>query len=217
MSGAAEGRLLEIENMRARLGGREIFAARSFVLARGECALILGANGSGKTTFLRALAGFSPRFACERFWFCGAARRGWRPDSRALYCHQAPYLFIGNVLANARYGLLRRGAGRAEADSRARAALSWAGVLGLAERDARRLSGGEARRVALARARAAAPLLYLLDEPTAHLDEQGAEAVRVLVRSLAAEGASAIVATHDEGLAAPATKWRIVDGELARA
>ena len=216
MSAAGE-RLLEIENLRARLGGRDVLAARSFALARGECALILGANGSGKTTFLRVLAGFLPPFACDRFWFCGALRRKWKPDSRALYCHQTPYLFLGDALANARYGLSRQGVARAEADARARSALAWAGVENLAARDARRLSGGEARRVALARARAAAPPLFLLDEPTAHLDEAGAAAVRGLVRDLAAEGASAIIATHDEDLAAPATKWRITDGELARA
>jgi len=97
------------------------------------------------------------------------------------YVHQKPYLFRGTVLSNVTYGLRARGEHRAAA---AKVALDWLDRFGIGELASRRtdnLSGGEARRVALARAVVLAPRLLLLDEPLSDMDAEGIAAVgRVL-------------------------------------
>ena len=136
----------------------------------------------------------------------------WERWSGVVYAHQTPHLFLATVLANAEYGARRRGF--ADARERAERALEWAGIARLAEVSARRLSGGEARRLALARAVAAGAELYLLDEPTAHLDDDGARRVLELTMKLRAEGATILAATH-----IPAPEWgrrlRLENGKVS--
>ena len=83
----------------------------------------------------------------------------------------------------------------------------------LARRPAAELSGGEARRVALARLRALRPRLYLLDEPLAHLDSDGEERMRDLLNNLQKEGATAIIASH-KPVAAATTRWLLKNGDI---
>jgi molybdate transport system permease protein len=142
----------------------------------GERLGIVGPNGCGKSTLLMVLAGLD-----------GSARGGCEvavPARDRVYVHQQPFLFTGTVLANATYGLRAHGVA---AQSAARTAGQWLerlGVDGLAHRDGASLSGGEKRRVALARAMALRPRLLLLDEPLAELDASGAERVAAALDAL---------------------------------
>ena len=100
------------------------------------------------------------------------------------YVHQSPYLFRGTVLFNATYGLRSRGACRAECN---RLALQWLerfGLHGIASNDVTHLSGGERRRIALLRAMIMRPLLLLLDEPLAEMDEDGTACVSAALDDL---------------------------------
>lgn len=164
--------MIEISNLRVEREGKTICAVEQLSIAAGDRIAILGANGSGKTTLLRVLAGLEAEFSgtCR----VDVARQ------RMTYVHQQPFLFRGTVLANARYGQ-REGVGQ-EAS-----ALDWLDrmeVGQLADRSTVDLSGGERRRVALARALATNPKLLLLDEPLADLDDEAAVIVCGVLKQL---------------------------------
>ncbi len=148
---------------------------------------LLGRSGAGKTSLLKALAGLLPA--------AGTPWAGLPPEARAIgYVPQNAALFPHlTVLENTAYAL--RGADRF---TRARALLAELGLEALALQPAATLSGGEAQRIALARALARAPDLLLLDEPTAALDAIVREAtLSWLTETLAARELPALAATHD--------------------
>jgi tungstate transport system ATP-binding protein len=125
----------------------------------------------------------------------GAAAR------RQAMVFQRPVLLRRSVLANAAYPLRLAGLGRAERDARARDALELVGLGPLADRPARRLSGGEQQRLALARAAALRPEVLFLDEPCASLDPAATRAVEEIVAALAMRGTRIVMTTHDLGQA----------------
>ncbi|MGW3592882.1 ABC transporter ATP-binding protein [Streptomyces fungicidicus] len=167
--------------------------------APGEVVALLGPNGAGKTTALRALAGLAPLTA-GHLRLDGADLRRTPPESRPVGVVFQDYLLFPHLTAldNVAFGPRCRGAGKAEA--RAQAA-EWLDRMGLAEHAGarpRRLSGGQAQRVAVARALATHPRLLLLDEPLAALDARTRLEVRAqLRRHLAAFEAVAVLVTHD--------------------
>ncbi len=114
---------------------------------------------------------------------------------------QRPVLLRRSVLANAVYPLRLAGVARTEREARARDALALVGLGALADRPARRLSGGEQQRLALARAAALAPEILFLDEPCASLDPAATKAVEEIVATLAARGTKIVMTTHDLGQA----------------
>lgn len=170
----------------------------ALALPAGEIALLIGDNGAGKSTLLRILAGIIAPTRCEFFQFAGADKA--RPPA-AVYLHQTPYLFSTSVRANVQYGLRRCRLPLQQAED----AMQWAGIHHAATLPATQLSGGEQRRVALARIRALRPQLYLLDEPLTHLDGDGTQRIRDLIAQLREEGATAIISAHRSDL--PATQW----------
>ncbi|MFC9165510.1 ABC transporter ATP-binding protein [Streptomyces fungicidicus] len=167
--------------------------------APGEVVALLGPSGAGKTTALRALAGLAPLTA-GHLRLDGADLRRTPPESRPVGVVFQDYLLFPHLTAldNVAFGPRCRGAGKAEA--RAQAA-EWLDRMGLAEHAGarpRRLSGGQAQRVAVARALATHPRLLLLDEPLAALDARTRLEVRAqLRRHLAAFEAVAVLVTHD--------------------
>ncbi|MFB1045050.1 ABC transporter permease [Streptomyces chrestomyceticus] len=167
--------------------------------APGTTIAVVGPNGAGKTTLLRALLGLTPR--AHAVLTLGARdvttlpphRRGvaWVPQDGALFPHLT-------ALGNTAYGLRAHGTGRAEARREAQLWLDRLGVGHLAHRKPAQLSGGQAGRVALARALAARPRLLLLDEPLAALDQSTRAHVRhTLRRHLAGFGGVCLMVTHD--------------------
>ena len=164
----------------------------------GEVVALVGPNGAGKSTLLRALAGLqlatgSLQLGEREVLGLAPHQRGigWVPQDRLLFEHLS-------ALDNVAYGLRARGTGRVSAR---RTALSWLERLGVAELAGRRprlLSGGQAARVALARALAPSPDLVLLDEPLAALDAETRDDVRRLLRATLSGGpAPVVVVTHD--------------------
>lgn len=165
--------------------------------------VLFGPSGSGKTTILRCLAGLErPLSGIIRFgretWFDGA-RGIWVPPQRRRigYVFQDDALFPHlTVRANIGYGL--RGLSRAEREERTAGMLRLLGLEGLAERLPQTLSGGQRRRVALARALAPGPRLILLDEPLSALDAPARAAIQRDLRRLVLDrGTPAILVTHD--------------------
>ncbi|MFJ9413438.1 ABC transporter permease [Streptomyces sp. NPDC101227] len=165
----------------------------------GTTIAVVGPNGAGKTTLLRALLGLTPRaHATLRLGDTDVSalpphRRGvaWVPQDGALFPHLS-------ALTNTAYGLRAHGTPRAEARRAAQQWLDRLGVGHLAHRKPAQLSGGQAQRIALARALAARPRLLLLDEPLAALDQTTRAHVRhTLRRHLAGFGGVCLIVTHD--------------------
>ncbi|QPP05752.1 molybdate ABC transporter permease subunit [Streptomyces bathyalis] len=165
----------------------------------GTTVAVVGPNGAGKTTLLRALLGLTPR-AHAQLHLGGTDvtnlpphRRGvaWVPQDGALFPHLT-------ALANTAYGLRTQGVSRAEARRTAQDWLDRLGVGHLARRKPSQLSGGQAQRIALARALAARPRLLLLDEPLAALDQTTRAQVRHTLRThLQGFGGVCLLVTHD--------------------
>ncbi|MGE3285518.1 MAG: ABC transporter ATP-binding protein [Pseudonocardia sp.] len=157
-------------DLRVTVGERTLLHIDTLDVAPGELLAVLGPNGAGKSTLLRALGLLSNHRVTGHVLLDGrpATRATARTAIAAVL--QRPILRRGTVAANAASGLRLRGVRRAEATRRAAPWLAALGVDHLARRDARTLSGGEAQRIALARALAVRPRVLLLDEPFAALD-----------------------------------------------
>lgn len=202
--------LLELRGATIAVDGRPLVRDVSLSVERGEVVAILGANGVGKSSLLKTIAGDLPALAGE------VRLRGRTPDALAARARARllavlpeseplPYDFPAEaVVALGRYphqGLLGR---ESEADRRAIGrAVGVTAVEPLLARNVNELSAGERQRVLLARALAQEPELILLDEPTAHLDPGRQVRVMTTLRSLAAAKEIAVVAVlHDPNLAA---------------
>src|SRR5262249_18379815 len=101
--------------------------------------------------------------------------------------------------ANIRYALAAAGLPRAKRSRRAEELAALVGLAGLAARPARKLSGGEQQRLALARALAKDPEILLLDEPTASLDPAATKTIEDMIAAVAARGIKVVMSTHDLG------------------
>jgi tungstate transport system ATP-binding protein len=181
------------------MSGREvrILDGLSMTLGAGRPTVLIGPNGSGKTTLLRVAMGLI-RPAYGRVSWGG--REHAPPNQRAIM-FQRPVMLRRSAVGNVRYALGAAGAPRATRTARAAELLAEAGLAGLARRPARRLSGGEQQRLALARALALDPALLFLDEPAASLDPAATKAIEDIVRSVAARGVKVVMSTHDLGQA----------------
>ena len=177
-------------------GERLIFEDLDFAVATGGALVITGANGSGKTSFLRLAAGLAAPAAGSFTWDDA-------PISQSPEAHHARTAYVGHLDAvkpaftareNVRFWMrLWGGGGEPEA---ARAALDRLGIAGLAEVPARLLSAGQRRRLALARLAATRARLWLLDEPTVALDDAAIAALLSIIAQHRDGGGTVLVATH---------------------
>ncbi len=170
----------------------------SLVLSGGSAPTVLiGPNGSGKTTFLRAAMGLIPITRGHITW---GGREASPPDRRAIL-FQRPVMLRRSAAGNLRYALAAANVPRAAHHERAAELLALVGLESLERRPARRLSGGEQQRLALARALARDPAVLFLDEPTASLDPAATKAIEDIVRAITARGVKVVMSTHDLGQA----------------
>ncbi|MFC0398726.1 phosphonate ABC transporter ATP-binding protein [Paraburkholderia rhizosphaerae] len=214
----ASGVKLAVHNLTMRYGNGHT-ALRDFNLSvrAGEMVVVLGSNGSGKSTFMKCVVGLNQPTAgsvevagCDLAALSGNALRQARLPL-ALISQSANLVKRRSVLANVCCGALGRHRTLATALGRlpraeietSRACLDEVGLLHLAAQRAGTLSGGQAQRVAIARALVQRPHVLLADEPVASLDPEAADEVMRLLRRLATEDGLAVVCVlHQPELAA---------------
>jgi len=196
---------VELEDVSVLAGPVALLDGITMRIAAGAPTVLIGPNGAGKTTLLRIVMGLMPPSRGRVTW---AGREHAPPDRRAIV-FQRPAMLRRSAAANIRYALAAAAAPRATRSERIADLLALVGLSGLERRPARRLSGGEQQRLALARALAREPDLLLLDEPTASLDPAATKAIEDIVRAVAARGVKVVMSTHDLGQA------RRVAGDVA--
>lgn len=170
-------------------GNARIIADITAKVGAGRTA-ILGPNGAGKSTLLRLMHGLLKPSAGMIMW-------PQRMSQAMVF--QRPVMLRSSVIANIEYGLALRGVSARR--EKALTALARVGLPHLADRQARRLSGGEQQRVALARAWALEPQVLFLDEPTASLDPASSREVERIIGDIATGGTKIVMTTHNLGQA----------------
>jgi tungstate transport system ATP-binding protein len=194
--------LMELRDIRVVRGGIQVLGIPGFTLGCNETVALIGPNGTGKSTFLLALAGLLPLAGGEIFFRQQAVIPGYASTAyrrRLAMVFQDPLLFDTTVFDNVAAGLKLRRIPKHEISQRVTACLERFRIAHLAERSARKLSGGEAQRTSLARAFAIAPEVILLDEPFSALDAPARQALSDdLDQVLRESRISAIMTTHDQ-------------------
>jgi tungstate transport system ATP-binding protein len=167
----------------------------SFMISAGAPTVLIGPNGAGKTSLLKLAMGLiSP--SQGRLTWGGRENAG---ASHRAFVFQRPVMLRRRAGANLRYALKAANVPRRQREARANELLALVGLRDLAERPARKLSGGEQQRLALARALAKEPQVLFLDEPSASLDPAATKAIEDIIRDVSLRGIKVVMATHDLG------------------
>ena len=174
--------MIRFEEVTITAGAVTVLDRLSLILAAGAPTVLIGPNGAGKSTVLRAAMGLMQPTA-------GRIVRDGEPRRAIVF--QRPTMLRRSAEANIRYAM-------AGAD-RTQELLALVGLEHAARRPARRLSGGEQQRLALARALARDPAILFLDEPTASLDPASTKAIEDVIRTVSQRGIKVVMSTHDLG------------------
>ena len=181
--------LVRLDRVVVRAGQTTLLDGVTVALDAGAPTALIGPNGAGKTTLLRAVMGLIDVSSGEIVV----------DDVERAIVFQKPVMLRRSVADNIAFAL--SAARRAAAAVSISALLEQVGLSALADRPARRLSGGEQQRLAIARALARQPRLLLLDEATASLDPAQTKLIEDLITEIARSGVKILFATHDLGQA----------------
>jgi heme exporter protein A len=201
--------MLSVNGLHLWRGDRHVLRGVSFDGRAGQCVLLTGRNGAGKTSLIRVIAGLLDPEEGEVRWRGAPARRAQHAFHAELsYLGHEPAL-KGDLSAreNLRFSVgIRRPVAPREID----AALTRTGALVFADRAVRTLSAGQRRRVALAGVLLSQAVLWLLDEPTTNLDADGQQLVLELIGEQLARQGLVVAAVHHP-LALPADRVQALE------
>lgn len=203
--------LIEIRGLKKSFGDLAVLKGIDLAVERGSVVALIGPSGSGKSTLLRCINlltvpdGGEIRVGAQALAFDGRrtalpgdkALAGFRARTGMVFQHFnlfAHMTVLQNVMEGPRTVLKKS---RAEAEARARALLAKVGLADRADMVPDKLSGGQKQRVAIARALAMDPAVMLFDEATSALDPELVAEVLGVIRSLAREGMTMILVTHE--------------------
>ena len=186
------------------------------VIAPGEHIALVGPSGSGKTTLIHLLGGLDVPTTGTIGWPAIGPVSSLRPGPIAIVFQSPSLLPPLDVIENVMLPLQLAGQSDESARNSAREALEALDLGGLANKLPEELSGGQAQRVAVARALAGRPKLILADEPTGQLDSaSGKRVIELLIQAAATSGAALLLNTHDLAMAERLNiRWTMADGRL---
>jgi heme exporter protein A len=187
--------MLNVVGLHLWRGDRHVLRGVSFQGTPGRCVLLTGRNGAGKTSLIRAIAGLLEPEEGEVRWRDAPARRERAAfhAELAYLGHEPPLKSDLTARENLRFATaIRRRVAAVEID----AALARTAAIPFADRPVRTLSAGQRRRVALAGVLLAQAVLWLLDEPTTHLDTDGQRLVAELIAQQMERGGVVVAAVH---------------------
>jgi branched-chain amino acid transport system ATP-binding protein len=193
---------LVAEGIRVHFEGVRAVDGVDLTLERGQIMGLIGPNGAGKTTFMNAISGFVPLTA-GKVTLDGVDVSEWSPQRLVrgglVRTFQEVATFAGlTVFENVELGALGTGLSRRKARQRAWELIEELGLRHVARLPAAALPHGDERRVGIARAVAAAPKFFLLDEPAAGLDdEESAELTRTIAKIRDQTGCGVLLVEHD--------------------
>lgn len=211
---------VEIVGLKHSYNGKDVLNIDNLVIRKGEIFVLIGPNGAGKSTLLRLLSFLEQPLEGDIFF------QGERPISAAqrlkarrkmTLVFQESLLFDTTVYKNVAYGLKARGCPKQEIKKIVGKILEELGIAHLASRKPSELSGGERKRVCLARALVIGPELFLLDEPLSFLDAPTKDTFQSdLLRILKGDEMTTIYVTHDrsEALAVADRVGVINEGQI---
>ena len=193
---------IEARDLSVVLGGREIIDIPTLNIYKNEVLAIIGPNGSGKTTLLLALSLLvRPETESSILYLGEQVKYGsnvLKLRRRSAVLFQEPLLLAGNVWDNVTLGLRLRGVQKGEINVRAEKWMERFGITGFAKRQVKTLSGGEAKRVSLARAFVLQPEILFLDEPFTALDSPTRQSLMEDFESVLRETkVTTVMVTHD--------------------
>ncbi len=185
-----------------KFGEKEVLRNVDLTILRGEIFALIGPSGAGKTTLLRILNLFEKPTGGSLV-FDGMhgetpyLNTGTNVRRRMSLLFQTPAVFNTSVFENVAYGLKVRGIDRRTIEEKVGDALSIVGLEGKERQKARTLSGGEAQRMAFARAVVYEPEILLLDEPTTNLDPANVAKIEEIIKRIHERGTTIVIATHN--------------------
>ena len=199
--------MITVKNLSKSFGDLEVLKQIDYHVERGECVVVIGPSGSGKSTFLRCLNRLEEPTGGEII-FDGQNILDKKSDINKIrqklgmvfqHFNLFPHLTVKEniTLAPTKLGLMNE----AEADKTAMELLERVGLAEKADVYPVQLSGGQKQRVAIARSLAMKPKAMLFDEPTSALDPEMVGEVLDVMRSLAREGMTMVIVTHEMGFA----------------
>lgn len=194
--------LLKVDQISAGYADQKVVSDLSFHVNRGEIVSLLGASGCGKTTVLRAIAGFEPIQEGQIIInddLVSSANQRVVPEHRSIGMVFQDYALFPHLSIADNIGFGLRKLKAQDRRYKVNNLLAAVGLPGLGDRYPHELSGGQQQRVALARALAPSPSLLLMDEPFSNLDVELRERLSLEVRDiLKAQEITGILVTHDQ-------------------
>lgn len=185
-----------INNLKKRYGKSLILDISSMNLPSSQINAIVGPNGCGKSTLLNIIAGLDREVEGNIFY--GKNKESIKKVAKDItLVMQKPQIFKDTVFNNAAIGLKFRGIKGKELEEGAMRALELVGLKEYSHRKATTLSGGEAQRLAFARAIAFEPKVVLLDEPTSNIDSENKEVIGYIISRMKSRGLNIVLVSHD--------------------
>ena len=200
-----QNNIITIKNLKKSYGKNKVLRGIDFTLRQGENVVVLGASGSGKSTFLRCINHMEEPTSGEMFFqnilITDKNIQKMRQDIGMVFQH---FNLINNLtvmknltLAPVTLKLMDKDT----ADKKARELLRHIGLLSKADSYPASLSGGQKQRIAIVRAMMMSPKVLLFDEPTSALDPESIGDVLALIREVADAGMTVMIVTHEMGFA----------------